>query len=112
MQQYTLEELAYEYFLVKHLHEAQQEQADAEADRIEEEKWREAEAWADEMERLEEEERQRKAQKDKKKSNDATDELKPLSNEEWMKKHMEEAKAIYGETFGEDLSISFDDKDE
>ena len=110
MQQYTLEELAYEYFMVKHMELARQEQVEGEADKIEEEKWKEAEAWADEMEAMEEAENSPK-------NVDPNDPLSNPDNAEWVKKHLAEAEAamkrekeVLGEEFGEDLNIKFDDE--
>lgn len=97
---YTIEELSYEYFDHIERKRAEDERIQKDTDKIESEKAQAAEAWADEMERLEELEEVE------------TSQSQPLPGEdpssiEWMNKILEESKEEFGESFGEDLSIDF-----
>jgi len=92
LQQYSLEELLYEYFL--HLEKdivAEENQKEAE-DKVETDKIDAGEAWADQMEAEFEEEMAREAEEREK--------------EEWMKKQLE---AEESQEFKEDLSINFEE---
>lgn len=91
--------------MVKHMKLAEQERIEANNDKMEEEKWKEAEDWADQMEELdrrEAEEAAKKAEKEKQ-----YDPIEDPANVEWMEKHIEADKEQHGEDFGEDLSIDF-----
>lgn len=130
---YTLEELILEYNLVIQREAAQKERLDEQDDKIDKEKWEEAESWADEMER-EEEEREAKLAKGEKvdepidTSNQkreaaiqqATSGITPQTqttynplddpkNIEWMEGQMKLEKEKYGEGFGDDLNLDFDE---
>lgn len=72
--------------------------------KIEEDKDKANEDWAEKMEREELEAEMRKSQAQPK----SEDPTKDPANVAWMEKQIEEAKAVYGETFGEDIEESFD----
>lgn len=72
--------------------------------KIEEEKDKANEDWAEKMEREELEAEMRKSSTESK----SEDPTKDPANVAWMEKQIEEAKAVYGETFGEDIEESFD----
>jgi hypothetical protein len=109
LQTYTLEELAYEYYLVGEREAYKQEQASEEADKIEEVQQQAAMDWADEEEALEEAELAAKQAEEEAKQ--AYDPLKDPKNIEWMEAEMEKSKLIFGEDFGEDLNLDFDGDD-
>lgn len=105
LQEYTLEELAYEYHIFSEKEEYRKELAEEEADKIEEEKIREDEEWANMMEaQLAQEQPKPKAEQ---KSVEAP--VSDPNNAEWMEKHIQENKLYFGDDFGEDLSIDFND---
>lgn len=98
---YTLDELAYEYYTLSEREKLQQEQIEHEDDKIEQEKIDNALAWADEEEAKEKEALTQKQNK----------ELNPAQNPEnieWMEEQMRIAKEKYGDSFGEDISENFD----
>ena len=100
LKEYTLEELAYEYYNVIEREAFAAEVRQKEQDKIEEEKWDEAEDWADRMEREEAEAAQKSQEYD------------PLNDPEelkWMEEQIKKDKEMYGDDFGEDLSMSFGD---
>ena len=94
MLEYTLEELIYEYY-DKMEREAYIDSLRAKAATDEETKpMEDAMKWADEEERKE--------------TGEVTTTPEPSPKDiEWMKKKLEEEKALYGEDFGEDLSVAF-----
>lgn len=79
-------------------------QAKEEADRIEEEKFEEGVAWADQMEALEREKKLKQAQQQA--PNDPT--LDP-NNAAWMQDVIDQEKKKHGEDFGEDISFSMEE---
>lgn len=104
---YTLEELLYEFYDRIERIKAEQERLEQEDVKIEENKEKADLDWAEKMEREEQEAEMRKsgAESNKPKSD-------PTQNPEniaWMEKQIQESKAIYGETFGEDIDESFED---
>ena len=100
LQEYTLEELIYEFYTVKEKRVYENELADAESDRIEEEKIQAEEDWADMMEAEDEDEPE-------------YDPLQDPKNIEWMEKEIENSKLLFDdETFGEDVSLNFDDPED
>lgn len=112
LQQYTTEELAYEYYLVGEIAKYKQELADVENDRIEEEKLQAAEDWADQMEAEEEAERQaamKKAEQKKKAREEPYDPMKDPKQLEWMEEEIRKSKLLFGDDFGEDISMKFED---
>lgn len=115
LQQYTLEELAYEYYLIGEIAAFKQELANRETDKIEEEKLQEAEAWADMMEAEEEAERQAQLKKEQEEAEPEPEEtLDPRSDPEqikWMEEEMKKSKLLFGDDFGEDVSLDFESED-
>ena len=97
--EYTVEELAYEYFNVIERRKAEEERIQAENDKIEEAKRQKAENWADQMEA---EEAAMEAQE-----STPVDPASDPETREWMDRMIEENKKEFGETFGEDLSFDF-----
>ena len=88
--------------------ESLKKQAEEEADKIEEDKFDEDLAWAEEMERLEEEQVNQPA-KEHIQPNKPTSPSNDPDNMEWMNKILEQEKQKHGEDFGEDLSFSMED---
>lgn len=115
---YTFEELMYEYYVKIETELHRTKSIEAEGDKIEEEKWESAEAWADEEEQKEreqlEEQNKMKAssveQSTKQtESDDPYDPSKDPEAIEWMEKEMAKAKELYGDDFGEDLSLDMEE---
>jgi hypothetical protein len=101
LKEYTLEDLMYEYHLIKEKQKHYEEMNKEESDRIEEEKAKADDEWVKQME---EEEAQEKAET-----------INPINNpinKEWMQKHIDENKLFFGDDFGEDLSLNFDSPEE
>jgi len=98
LQTYTLEELAYEYYMVKQARLAHDEQAKADTDRIEENKIQAELDWADAMEKEE-----RLEEESASASEEPYNPIVDPNNIEWMEKHME----LEEEEEGGDLSIDF-----
>ena len=105
---YTLEELLYEFFDRIEREKAYKERIEQESDKIEEQKEKEALDWA-EQEEKKELEAMKAAAAGKDGDGPSVDPTKDPANIAWMEKQIEEAKAIYGETFGEDIEESFDE---
>jgi biopolymer transport protein ExbB/TolQ len=93
LQEYTLEELYYEYRDHTERRIAAEEQADDAADNIEQQKMDEALSWA--------------AAEEEKESKEDISEVSE-ADQEWMKSIIEEAKQEYGEDFGENVGVDFD----
>ena len=104
LQQYTFEELMYEYYSVVEHHKSQSERDEKDGDRIEQEQWDEAEDWADQME----EEEEQALKKKKEKPNEPYDPLKDPKNVEWMEEELAKDRERFGDSFGEDLNIDFE----
>ena len=102
--QYTLEELLYEFYDRIERQKAQDEALEQEDVKIEEAKDKEAEDWAERMER-EEREAEMRAEAAKSQNPDPT---KDPENVAWMEEQMRINKQIHGETFGEDIDESFE----
>lgn len=100
---YTLEELLYEFYDRIERSKAEQERLEQEDVKIEEDRDKVNEDWAEKMEREELEAEMRKS------SEPILDPTKDPTNIAWMEQQIEEAKAVYGETFGEDIEESFDE---
>ena len=105
LESYTFEELLYEFFDKSERQKAAEENVVKEADKIEEAKEKEVLDWAEQEEKKELEEMQRAAQK-MKSENPAQD----PKNIKWMNEQMETYKAVYGESFGEDIEESFEEE--
>lgn len=105
LQEYTFEELMYEYYDYTVREEARKNNIDKQADIIEEEKEKETLDWVAEEERKELE-----AEKAKEQAKSAEP---SAEDKEWMRKQAEEQlkinKELYGDDYGEDLSINFDE---
>lgn len=86
----------YEFQSIKEFEAAKKERAEAESDKIEEEKDQEAQSWADMME-AEEEATQQVVQ----------DPSQHPDNIKWMQDQMTLHKEQFGEDFGEDLNLDF-----
>ena len=105
LQTYTLEELLYEFYDRIERAKAEDERLEQEDVKIEEEKDKANEDWAEKMEREELEAEMRAA--GAKSSEPAKDPTKDPANVAWMEKQIQEAKAVYGEDFGEDIEDDF-----
>lgn len=104
---YTIEELLYEFYDRIERLKADQERLEQEDVKIEEDKDRRAEDWAEKMEREEREAEMRaSAAKSEEKSVDPT---KDPANIKWMEEQLQQAKQVYGETFGEDIEDNFEE---
>jgi hypothetical protein len=106
IQDYTIEELYYEYRLHTEFTLAAEEKSTQESDKIEEQKQDATLAWADaeeakELEELKEKMKQNSQNKDVTITKDDT---------EWMSKQIESAKETYGDSFGEDITEDFSDE--
>lgn len=88
---YTVEELYYEYRLSVERDKASEERAEEETDKIEQAKVDDALSWAEAEEAKEQAAVFNPSDKDR----------------EWMEQQLAEAKKIYGESFGEDISEEF-----
>lgn len=99
---YTLEELLYEFYDRIERTKAEEERLEQESDKIEEDKDRAAIDWAEQQEKLD-------LAAEAAKSEQPTDPTKDPDNIAWMEKQMEEAKQIYGESFGEDIDLDFEE---
>ena len=104
MQTYTIEELLYEFYDRIERQKASEEALDQESDKIEVAKEKEAEDWAEKMER-EEREAEMRAEAAKSEQLDPT---KDPANIAWMEEQLRLGKAAHGETFGEDIEESFE----
>lgn len=103
---YTLEELLYEFYDRIERTKAEEERLEQESVKIEEDKDKANEDWAEKMEREEREAEMRNS--GAKSSEPIPDPTKDPVNVAWMEKQIEESKAVYGDTFGEDIEESFD----
>jgi DNA topoisomerase IA len=104
----------YEYYVKIERKKAREEEIEATGDKIEEEQWDAAEAWADEeerkeLERLEEQERITASSvnesAEQTNGEEPYDPMKDPEAVEWMEKYIEEEKEKHGEDFGDDLSF-------
>jgi hypothetical protein len=111
LSEYTLEELIYEYYIVKEKSVYEEETRKEETDKIEEAKIKDDEKWADEMEAEFASTEQEGKKSEPKEEQLFIDPSKDPKNIEWMEKEIENSKSFFGEDFGEDLSLSFDDLD-
>lgn len=101
---YTPEELIYEFFDRIERIKAQEEQVNKANDKIEEDKEKAALDWAEQEEKRELEAEMRKGAKDPKMTEDPT---KDPANVAWMEEQLQKAKAVFGESFGEDINEDF-----
>ncbi len=101
-----MEELLYEFYDRIERTKAEEERLEQEDVKIEEDKDKTNEDWAERMEREDLEKEMRAA--GAKSSEPIPDPTKDPANVAWMEKQIEEAKKTYGETFGEDIEDNFD----
>lgn len=109
LEKYSLEELAYEYYLHSERVLYERDVHEDEADRIEDEKWDAAEAWADEMERLDQETAQPEETPEDAPQPEEYNPLEDPKNIEWMEEQIQKNKLMFGDDFGEDLNLDFED---
>lgn len=102
---YTLEELLYEFYDRIERSKAEQERLEQEDVKMEEDKDKVNEDWAEKMERAELDAEMRKS--GAKSSEPLPDPTKDPANVAWMEKQVEDAKKVYGESFGEDIEDDF-----
>ena len=103
---YTLEELLYEFYDRIEREKAEKERLEKEQDKIEEKKEQDALDWAEEEEKRELEALKAAGQKQPEPKVDPR--LDP-ENQAWMEKVLKEGKEQHGESFGEDLNMSFEE---
>lgn len=97
LQEYTFEELAYEYYANSEFDKSKLERQELEDDKIDSDEHEDATNWADKMEADEFDQKEPEP-----------DPTEDPENIEWMEKQMAEAKAIYGDDFGQDISEDFE----
>ena len=99
MLEYSLEELAYEYFDHEERNQYSEERKDEETDKIEEAKLEDALKWAEEEE----------AKEEAKLNSDTSETASLVSPEDsaWMEEQLQKERALYGDTFGQDISEEF-----
>ncbi len=106
MLSYTTEELVYEFYDRIERQKAQEEALEQEGVKIEEEKEKADEDWAEKMER-EEREAEMRASAAKSEEKPIVDPTKDPANIAWMEEQLRAAKQVHGETFGEDIEEEF-----
>ncbi len=104
---YTLEELLYEFYDRIERTKADEERLEQEDVKMEVDKDKQAEDWAEKMER-EEREAELRAQA-KKSEEPIKDPTKDPANIKWMEEQIQAAKKVHGDTFGEDIEDTFDE---
>jgi exoribonuclease R len=104
---YTLEELLYEFYDRIERTKAEQERLDQEDVKIEEDKDKANEDWAEKMERLEREAEMRAQANPPQKPID--DPTKDPANVAWMEEQIQKGKEAFGESFGEDINETFEE---
>lgn len=104
---YTLEELLYEFYDKIERVKAEKERIEQDGDKIDEEKEKAALDWA-EAEEKRDLEREAQGLKGEDQSKPISDPTKDPDNIAWMEKQIQEAKAQYGDDFGEDLDLNFE----
>lgn len=103
---YTLEELLYEFYDRIERQKAEEERLEQDSVKIEESKDKEAEDWAERMERME---REAEMRADAAKSEAGqSDPTQDPENVKWMEEQLRIGKTVHGETFGEDIDESFE----
>lgn len=109
LQQYTLEELLYEFYDKVERKQAKEEQKLKEEEQVEVKKEREALDWAEKMEKEELAASKTGDSTSIKKDADNAqkDPTKDPDNIKWMQEQIEQAKAVYGNSFGEDIDVNF-----
>jgi hypothetical protein len=107
LQTYTLEELLYEFYDKIERRAAEIEREEANAEKQEESKEKVDLDWAEQMEREELEQLKVKAAADE--AARKQDPTKDPENIKWMEEQIRLAKTQFGETFGEDVELKFDE---
>ena len=100
LQSYTLYELLYEYHNRIYRVKAEQDKLEQDTDKIEDKKIQDALDWAAEEERKEMDEAKKKEAKPQSEEPEITEDDK-----KWMEEELKKAKTVYGDNFGEDLSM-------
>jgi len=103
LQEYTFEELLYEFYDKMERQKAAEERATQETDKIEDAKEKEVLDWAEAEEKKELESMQKEADKYKQ------DPTKIPENIKWMAAQLAKAKEVHGESFGEDVAVDFEE---
>lgn len=104
---YSVEELLYEFYDRIERSKAEDERLERDSVKIEEDKDKAAEDWAEQMERQEREaELRSQAKQAEAPVNDPT---KDPANIAWMDEQIQRGKEEFGETFGEDIEEGFDE---
>jgi hypothetical protein len=106
LETYSLEDLLYEFHDKIERADAEEEMRNLETDKIEEEKAKANEDWAEQEERKELEELKKKKEQE---TQPVTDPRLDPDNQKWMQEEIDKAKAELGEDFGKDLNINFDE---
>jgi len=99
LQQYTLNELLYEFHLRNYDNVSKDFAVEKEADIIENERLEEALSWAEEEERKEREQAAATIKEEPEEPEES------LAEQEWMQKEIDKAKQELGDDFGEDFSL-------
>lgn len=106
---YSLEELLYEFYDRIEREKAEEERLEQESDKIEMEKEQKNLDWAEQQELQELKEMEAKASStDHAVKDEPTDPVKDPDNVAWMEDQLQQAKQLYGDSFGEDISENFD----
>lgn len=103
LESYTLEELLYEFYDRMERQKAAEERAIKDTDKMEEVKEKEVLDWAEAEEKKELEEMQKLADKHSKDPSQAPENIK------WMQEQLTKAKEVYGDSFGEDIEVTFEE---
>jgi hypothetical protein len=93
---YTFEELVYEYMSLTAFERAKEAKIEQESDKIEQENWDAAEAWADSME-------------EEGNLETAPDPMQNPENIDWMEKQLLLDREQFGEDFGGDVELNFEE---
>lgn len=104
LDEYSMEELLYEFFDHIERAKAAEESTERENDKIEEEKEKEVLDWAEQEEKRELEELRRKGE-----ASVNIDPTKDPNNIKWMEEQLKAHKEEFGEDFGEDVSLSLEE---
>lgn len=106
---YSMEELLYEFYDRIERQSAAEERSKQEDDKIDTEKEKSNLDWAEKEELREQMASKRKKRNSKKlEQPQSVDPTKDPANIKWMQEQLDKAKEIHGETFGEDVDISFE----
>lgn len=104
---YSIEELLYEFYDRIERSKAEQERLEQDSVKIEEDKDKAAEDWAEKMER---EEREAAIREEARQVEQLTkDPTKDPANIAWMEQQIQKGKEEFGESFGENIDEGFDE---